>query len=470
MARYRVLNLGGINTKVQPLLTKDGELTRCLNLATDQIGAKRKRPGYVAFRDTADGSAVNSLFSWEKEDGTTRYIYRASGAGLYYSDLNGTANWAVCGNGTITAGNHVGQAVLGDTMVVGDGAGSTRHSTNGTSFTDTTLAPVGEHLAVSSDRRVFICGTDSQLYWSVTNDATNWNTTGTSDSSSLRIPGAGKLNGVFNAASLITMTKASGLMHKWDGYSLDTVPTNLAYTSPYSVKQLEGYHIGLNRQGFFGYGGDRPEILSNPIEHQIYNDSGSAVAGTSFNSAPGGVYRKNYYCAVGTTTDDTTEQTVNNCVEVYNFQLDEWYNYQFANFPTAFHTYKDSNGVEQFVFGDGSGQVYTLSGTATSDNGAAIECALEGFLHLGIPDQNKRWQKLWAFANPGCKAQIQVAASDTFQKDTLNWIDIGDLSSGVTECAIGQSGRFLFYRLHESSTDARFQFFGFAADVSAVGR
>ena len=55
---------------------------------------------------------------------------------------SGNRDWTVCGNGTITSGAHIGYDVLGDTMLIVDGAGSTRHSTNGTSFTEYNPLPL----------------------------------------------------------------------------------------------------------------------------------------------------------------------------------------------------------------------------------------------------------------------------------------------------------------------------------------
>ena len=140
MAITQNYNLGGLNLFLNPLLKKDGEAIRAVNVQSSSFGAKTKRTGYSTFLGTADGSAVNSLFSWTQDDGSL-FLYRASGAGLYHS-VEGTGEWTMSGAGTITAGSAVGHAVSANVLIVGDGKGSTRHSTNGTSFTNTTLAPV----------------------------------------------------------------------------------------------------------------------------------------------------------------------------------------------------------------------------------------------------------------------------------------------------------------------------------------
>ena len=99
MAKVRMTTFKGINTRVQPFELRDGDLFRCVNLYTDQIGAKKKRPGYTSFLGTADGSQVQSMFHWESEDQSKRFLYRASGSSLYYYDYGvGTADWTLCGN------------------------------------------------------------------------------------------------------------------------------------------------------------------------------------------------------------------------------------------------------------------------------------------------------------------------------------------------------------------------------------
>lgn len=469
MAKFQVLNFGGINNKAQPFIKNDGQLTRSVNLFTDEVGAKRKRPGYVALNGTADGNQVNTLFQFRNSDDSVHLLYRASGSSLYYYDVGaGTGDWTLCANGTIGNGAHVGHAVLDDTLILGDGMGSTRHTTNGTSFTNTDLAPVGEYFTEAFGR-IYIGGTASDLFWSTTNDATNWQTSGTSDSSSVKITGAGKINGVFTADNRVIATKTTGVMKRWDDFSLDTIPTSQGYSSPYSRAEIEGFNLGINRLGIFGFDGGRPELLSSSIEKQIHNPEGNAIAGTVFDTAPGGLNRYEYMLSVGTITDGATKHQIPDAIITYNYQSNEWYNFRFAHRPSAFGKYRDNSENDHYIFGDTAGQVYQFAGTATSDAGKPIEAVLEGFLHLNKPAQDKVWRKITAFANPGCGAQIQVAAADTFNKDTLTWMDIGSLRSGVAELRFTQRGRFLFYRLYEYSSDPGFQFYGFEVEADEIG-
>jgi hypothetical protein len=108
-----------------------------------------------------------------------------------------------------------------------------------------------------------------------------------------------------------------------------------------------------------------------------------------------------------------------------------------------------------------------MGGTYLSDNGSPIHALAEGVLHFGSPEGENKLNYIWAFGNPGCKAHIMVALSNSFTKGKLNWMSLGDFSDGVAEMRFpnNSAGRLLFWKLAESSMDARFTFYGFVLDV-----
>ncbi len=470
MSNITVLNLAGINTYINPLAKSDGELLRSVNMDSFPVGAKTKRPGYELYLGTPDNGTVNTLFNWTKNDGTTLFNYRASGSALYYS-AQGTGAFTLCGNGTIGNGAYVSHAVLDNTLFVADGVGTIRYTTNGTSFTSAALAPIAVSLA-QYQGRIYAAGTSSTLFYSTTNDGTNWNTSGTSDSSSLTIPGAGKLSTIFVAADRLMSNKNSGLQYKWDGYSLIDTGTKLAPSSVPSVAESEGFYFWLNRLGFFGYGGSRPQIISNAIQRQIYNDNDEGISGADFLAAPGVVHRYDYLASVGDVTDDLTSETVYNCVQKYGFQTNEWLNYSFANKPTAFLSYVGADKKQKLIFGDATGQCYQLSGSVMSDNSAPIATVLEFVHHGGVPQFEKKWDWFTAFFNPGNEAKVQVAVGDTFTRDFLQWQEVGDCSDGVAEFRFPADtrGRFLFIKIYESSMNSRFSFYGYDVQATVIPR
>lgn len=472
MAAQRVFQLGGINTYINPILKKEGESIHCVNMISDPFGAKTKRSGYQSYLGTANGGTVIDLFSWTNDSGSL-FVYSNFGGTLYQS-TGGTAEWAAVGNGTLTAGNHVGYTVLNNTLILGDGAGSTRHTTNGTSLTNTTLAPVGRHFA-EYQKRVCVGGTASTLFYSTSNDATNWNTSGTSDSSSLQITGAGVINGISKVADRLNVYKSSGEVKRWDGFSLVELATNSAPSSPYSIAMKEGYQFGLNRDGIVGYGGDRFKLLSNAITSQIYNNLGSAIVGSDFDTLPATCHHYDYFITAGTSvTDGFTRYTMINNVIKYDYLKNEFLNWSLANYPTSWHSYKDLTGDQQLIFGSNNGQCFKFVGTATTDNGTPISCSLEYVIDMTQPENDKLWRWLWIFTNPGCQAKCQVAFEDTFRRDSKKWIEIGDMSAGVTEFRIptdaNARSKLMFIKFYESSKDAPFTLYGFTIDADIETR
>jgi hypothetical protein len=456
-------NSQGINTYINPLL-QDGGLIHAVNVNTFPYGAKTKRSGYSTFLGTPDTAQVNSLFVFDKNNGTQLFLYRASGSSLYHS-IQGTGAWTLSGNGTITNGAHFGRAVLDDTLIGGDGAGSTRHTTNGTSFTNTTLAPISEFFE-QYQGRIYAAGTSSTLFYSTTNDATNWNTSGTSDSSSFTVPGAGKLGKIFKNSDKLVITKNSGLMYKWDGFSLIDMATRYGPSSPYSIGESEDYRFFVNQYGHYGYGGGKPQILSNAVQRQFYNDKNTGIAGTAFTTIPSVCHQYDYLASVGTITDDFTSRQIPNAIIKYDFQKNEYLNWSFANKPTALLSYKDINSVQQLIFGDASGQVYKMD-TSTTDNGQAIEAEMVFVFTYGSPEYEKKWNWWRGIFNPGCQAKVQVACANTYTYSTLKWKELGDCSDGVCEYRFpsGSQSRLLFVRIYESSKTSKFAYYGCSIDA-----
>jgi hypothetical protein len=468
-----IFNLGGVNLKINPLLVKDGDMLRSLNVTNDTNGAKKKRPGYVTFLDAPTSDPVTKLFEWGKDDGTTSFLYRASGSVLYYYNIGvGTqTTWLPTGNGTFSSGFTPGFGVLENTLMVGDGVGSTRHSTNGTSFTNTTAAPIAAYFQ-EYQNRIYAAGTASTLFYSTTGDATNWSNAGTSDSSSLQIPGEGAINGLFKLSDRLVPTKQPGAMFRWDGLTLVDGATKLAPSSANSFDRVEGVGFYLNRLGVFTSSGNQPQLISNPVQKYIYNDDQTGVAGTQFDTAPGVAYNYNYLVSVGDVTDDLTTEQITNAILSYDYQLNVWDVWQFANLPTAYTTYLDSSRNTQLVFGDSSGNTYTYGGTATSDNGASINVEMEFVIHMDQPALDKKFNNFTGFFNPGCEGQAFYASSNSFTRGQKNWQSMGDIVNGVVDYrfAQGTQDKLLFIKIVESSSASRLNFYGFSINAEIQPR
>ena len=454
---------GGVDTYSNPLLS-DGQLIHSVNMVSFPYGAKTKRTGYSAFLGTADNNYVWSLFDFQNigNNSGSMNLYRASGTSVWYSQ-QGTGAWTAMGNGTFQQVNtigHFGHTVLGTTLIGGDGIGSTRHTTNGTSFTNTTLAPVGEFFE-EYQRRIYIYGTANTVFYSTTNDATNWNTSGTSDSNSFNIPGAGKGNGIFKCADKLNICKTSGQMYKWDGYSLIDNATRYGPSSPYSIDGIEGYKFFVSTLGHYGYGGAMPQLLSNSVQRQFYNNSGSAVSADTFPIVPAVTHRYDYFATLGAYTDDFVGRTYTNGILKYDYQKNEYLNWDTAHTPFSWLSYKDTSGAQQLIFGDSAGQCYQFD-NSTTDAGTAIYSEMVFVFHAGRPDLEKKWNWWRGIFNPGCEAKVQVACSNVYTYKNLVWMELGDTSSGAVEFRFpaGSRSHFLFVRIYEASKNARYSFYG----------
>lgn len=452
----------GINTYLNPL-ENDGMMIHCVNMVSDPYGAKSKRTGYSTFLGTVPGT-VQSLWQMPLSNGTLQYLYVKSGS-IIRSSLQGTGDWTITGNGTVDPAAYIGNAMLDDTMIIGDGVGSTRHTTNGTSFTNTTIAPIA-HSFEQYQNRIYAAGTASDLFYSTTNDATNWNTSGTSDSSSFKVPGEGKLGKVFKVSDNLIIPKTSKSMFKWDGYSLIDMATKYgpSNTAQQSIAKAEDYGFFINNFGHYGFGGAKPQLLSNAIQKQFYNKASTGISGTLQKVATVHIY--DYLASVGSFTDDFTSRTITNGIIKYDFQKNEYLNFDLADRPTSLFSYQDVNGVQQCIFGDSTGQVYKFDST-TTDNGDPIHAEMVFIYTYKQPEYDKKWNFWRGIFNPGCQAKVQIACSDTYTYQKLRWFDLGDVTDGVAEFRFptGSRSRFLFVRIYESSDNAKFTYYGCSIDA-----
>jgi len=466
-----VYRLGGLNVGVNPMLQEEGQFLQLVNVDSDPVGVKTKRPGIVQYLGSVDQEIVRGLFNWTRNNGTQFWNYRYSGSVLYYS-TQGTGAWTACGAGTFDGGTIMGHAVLEDVMIVGDGVNPTKHTSDGTSFGTTASAPIASYFE-EYQNRIWAGGTASSLFYSTTGTASNW----TADSSSISIPGAGKINQVFKLADRLTITKNSGAIFRYDGNNLVDTATKLGPSSSYSLGQVEDYRFWLNRLGIFGYGGEAPQIVSNPIQSYIYNNKGTSISGEDFDTSPAGVYRYNYYVSVGDIENEFSADIVDNAIIVYNYQLNELSAYSFvaSRQPRAFLTYKDAGGSDRFVFGDGSGLCWTFGGTALYDIETPddvvipITAKLEYVWH-GKTLLEKKFNYIRLLFNPGMEGQIQIAVTDTFSEPARNYVTLGQAIDGIVEFHFPSSsrGRFLFVKIIDSSRTSRFVFYGMEIDFDLI--
>lgn len=474
----KLFNTQGLNLYVNPFLQNEGELVRAVNVDATPYGAIRKRLGYEAYLGTANGGEIRNLFMVDlSNNSSAETLYRLSGSVLYYKQLfTGTADWSVCGNGTFT-GNQVGYAVLENTLIMGDGVGSTRHSTNGTSFTNTTGAPIAKYFE-QFQQRIYAGGTADTLFFSTTGTPTDWSGVSPSDSSSIQIPGEGEIVGITKINDNLKIFKRGGGMFNWDGDYLTDMATKAGLNYDQSIGKIEDYAIWANDDGLYGSGGGRPELISNSVEPYFKTSNGFGF------DIPGIGHKLDYYLSL---QDNITEDILNNTekspVLKYNIQKDQFFLWSFPSLgsegPSAFASYLDTNDVvyNNMIFGAENGQVYrmfksTSGNNLYSDAGDPIASVIEMFIHLGTPESAKQWYEITLFFNPGSKAKVQIGTSNTFSRDNLKLTDLGDTSTGFVEYRFpqGTESHLLFLRIYESSVSPSWIYYGCAIDADVKDR
>jgi len=459
-----ISDLNGINTYTNPFNTADGNIIHCVNLASNTNGSRIKRPGYDTFLGNPDNAKVNSLFSWLKNDGSTLYVYRASGSALYYS-AQGTGAWTVCGNGTIADGAHVTTAILDDNMIMGDGVGTTRYTTDGTSFTDIPLAPIGGHDPVEYQGRIYIQGTASHVFYSVVGTINDFDPT--HDSSSLFIGGSGKLLTQYKASDRLIFCKSSGKQFRWDGDTLVDTATRLGPSSAFCVGEIEDYRFWANRIGVFISNADKPQLISNPVHRQFADLNTHFDSTDVFNNLVAGVHGYDFMIAIDAVTDDFTDIPLTSALLVYDYHHNEFINYVLPNFPTALHSFVDNGGTPSLIFGDEDGQVFRMNDALRIDQIYPIEASMVMILHGNLPHVRKDFGNIEFFASPGCQAKVQYAVEDVVQSGENKisgpriWKDLCSLSKGYTLSRFPPEtrGRLLYLKFYENSLKAPWEIF-----------
>src|SRR3990167_10875449 len=102
MPTFSSYNQSGLNQQLNPLLQNPSEFIQLVNVDSQSFGAKTKRAGYNTYLSSL-GARVDTLFTWQKNNGTQFWNYAAAG-GTLFSSQQGTGAWTVTGNGTVTDG------------------------------------------------------------------------------------------------------------------------------------------------------------------------------------------------------------------------------------------------------------------------------------------------------------------------------------------------------------------------------
>lgn len=481
MAKVNHISFKGVNLNISPLNYTDGELLACQNLDFKPDGAVTKRTGYKAtgYGEAGTTSDIRSLH----RNGSYIYAVNADGS-VYWVDKNSGTQWAVTGTNTLSASSVSYSDVFNGTFFIGDNGGTQIYTADGTSFTPLPNAPKSAYLTTYNVNQRMFSGSGDVMFWSKFGDATNYSTTGTADSSSIKIPGGGDISSINVINNNVLVTKTSGLIANWDGFRLTVYPSNEGALHGKSVSNYNGLWIWINQTGFYATNGVEIKKISRPID-KIFK---FVTTPTYLNIGCSWVHRESYYYMLGLLyqfdllNGDYLEPEYIPSVPILKYDIPydrwSWYDmpYEFPAYGNVINYKEDSLGLsytqlEKTVFADtNSRDTYVFDDRTYSDNGNPIHSYLLGFLTWGNPSTDKLLKKLIIHTSPGCNAKFQVAFSNKLSTHDLQWEDCGDLSGGVTTVpGKGMRGKYMFYKLNERSTDPPFTFYGFTTEVELIG-
>lgn len=474
MAKQRVYNFAGLNNKQSPLLHDVGELLYCKNLTTTIRGAKTKRNGYSLLGTLAGGGNVTSLYTWVNNAGTKQYHAYANN--LLYRSTTGTS-WSQVTYGTF--GGTIGTAdpkwaTMGSQTFVAAGS-QLLYTNDGTTFGTIALAPTSPVDLLVYRQRLFV-GAGTILYASVLGTPDNWSLAVENPSFSEPMEGKGRISGLFVNNDEIIINQTYGDIIHYDGYRKYQSPSSDGVGYKYSIGNVKGVTFYSNNNSIYGFTTE-PQRIGEIID-PLYLSSSATDSDTDYYTNTGAIgagYRDKYYLYLGSVSNPTYENPVflgraeSNLSVIYDVDYNEWET--MTTYDPITSLYND-NGVysKGLMFGSSSGQVFMFD-SSYSDNGQPIECEMIGYLGLQEPDRDKLVKRIVAHASPGCGAKFQVAMGDDFDYEKLQWTDIGDLYGGIRkwQAPDGLRGKYLFYRLYESSTNKSFTFYGFTVIFDYVG-
>ncbi|MGH2613534.1 MAG: hypothetical protein ACRDFB_10880, partial [Rhabdochlamydiaceae bacterium] len=202
--------------------------------------------------------------------------------------------------------------------------------------------------------------------------------------------------------------------------------------SPFAIDQIQGIEFYMDRNYVYAYTGGYPKIISYEIWDLIANMSGSQ---RSIASAI--AFNNKFYLAIGD-TKDKFGNSITNSVIVYDFILNIWDVYSLTDMPISWCVFVDSNGNEQLLFGDDSGNVYQWN-TGSGDNGKPMQTILQTpYYTWGAPEKSKGIDSYSYSTNPGANFQLQYSIDWSNQWQTFSTTS----GLGISENASGDMKDF----------------------------
>lgn len=484
---------GLLNMATSDFLRKDNELSACKNVYCYELGKLEKVPGYSvvgANSQVVDNESVTYLHRYykvrEKEDyllafsnsgGALAIKYIAPNLGspiTTWTTINTGTSWNGLGAGQATAINYLNKAFLvgyvsGTTFLPNATLNGTTFSTTDTDITDAgtnyTAMPQGKYITIYRDL-LYVCHAyetsvlyPNRIYWcnDPVNMAITWgNLTNFVD---IGYNDGDEITGVHELLDRLIIFKHFS-MWKWDENESKEI-SSTGCDSFKSIKKIGNVLYWFNRDGFWRYSGNDPELISAKAQPFI-----DAINQANLDQVVAVQHNFEYRAFIGTVTIDGITYT--NAWFCFDTNREKCY------IRCTYHTAKAAckfieSGKERAYFSNEDGYVFKFAKKVDNVyrdgyyNDANPGQEIDAFfvtnsLDHGVPEDTKFTIHMTAFSKncQGLKVAIDI--------DNLN--EYGEaseqiLAKNVDQIEFGASGNRFKYKFYEKSGDKSFEFEGF---------
>ena len=348
----------------------------------------RKRPGFELFKNLSENSQIDGLHYWKRQN----YTYASCNGKMYKlesdattTDVTGTASMVknVRPSFTDIAGTNLYAASSG--KIAEYPAAST-----GAFISDGDAPTLVRFIAVNNQILIALRDSSSRFDWSQTGDPTSW------DGEFANAEASPDITQSFKVANSYLYFPGSESIEIWRDNGVNFVreeqgAIQRGCIASYSFTEIQGAFFWLddNREVSV-LDGLSISVISNP-DLTTYLRSFNSVADALGNYLK--VCGKHFYIL----SFPTEEKTL-----VYDISLKQWYEWGYYNQTTAEYERWLGNDVvhasdwNKVLAGDRrSGVIYSISETATTDNGDPIRTVLRtDFIDRGRPESYKRCHEL----------------------------------------------------------------------------
>lgn len=428
--KFPFFNFGVVNRRVNPVLSKDEELLDLVNFYSDQVGAKKVRPGLVSFLNNPDSSSVSYLYYCKFPNQTTSKLLRFSGNKIYVVDPNSASSWGTASythsvnwvrpQATILSGKvHIVDLTSSSGYYI-EYNGSSFTLTNYTSGSDV-VVPHRAKTITTYHRRVYVGHSyyapdfhRSRISWSSidylnhgSSPSSPWTIDEDDISSanyrSIDTDYKGNILKITNINDRLNIYKEEGI-YRYNESQVFLLFGLSAYDNSIATMEETREDYFFTNEGFFKTNGQEVKPIGigwYPIIKEILKNGITPSNITSY------AVNFRYYCYLGNISYGG--QTISNACFVYDANLDELWLWSFGYPVSSFGHYVDNSGDRHLLVASTNGQVYKLSESSHTDAGIPITAYFTTkYFYFDDPTIKKNISSIVGFTGVGQQLEIYV--------------------------------------------------------------